>query len=402
MSLCIIVLSACSTRTAGGLPAVPDASGQSVVRQASPDVGTFVSLYSFKSVPDGAFPLAPLALVNGVLYGTTNQGGTVTADGEGTVFKITPGGSETVLHSFTGNPDGELPQAGLTAVNGVFYGTTASGGADSGGAVFTITKTGVENIVYSFTGGSDGTGPTAALTAIKGTLYGTTIGGGGGPCASGFGCGTVFKIDPAGTETVLHRFQGGSDGQAPAAGFTIVNGTLYGTTFFGGGSGCNGKGCGTIYKVDPSGSTTVVYAFKGGADGANPDAGLLNVGGTLYGTTSDGGGKPNRGTIFNVSTSGTETVLHRFKGLDGADPEAGLVSVGGTLYGTTFAGGRKSLGTIFSITPAGSFTRLHSFSGTADGSNPSATLSAVTGTLYGTTKTGGNAGGFGTIFSLKP
>jgi uncharacterized repeat protein (TIGR03803 family) len=212
----------------------------------------------------------------------------------------------------------------------------------------------------------------------------------------------VFKIDPAGTETVLHRFQGGSDGQAPAAGFTIVNGTLYGTTFFGGGFGCNGKGCGTIYKVDPSGSTTVVYAFKGGADGANPDAGLLNVGGTLYGTTSDGGGKPNRGTIFNVSTSGTETVLHRFKGLDGSDPEAGLVSVGGTLYGTTFAGGRKSLGTIFSITPAGSFTRLHSFSGTADGSNPSAALSAVTGTLYGTTKTGGNAGGFGTIFSLKP
>ena len=338
--------------------------------------------------------------MGGSLYGTTSQGGTVTANGDGTIFKITLAGDETVLHSFEGTPDGQFPQASLIAVKGLLYGTTPNGGTTAYGTVFTTTKKGVENVAYSFMGGTDGAGSEASLTNVNGTLYGTTSAGGGTSCNSGIGCGTVFKIDQSGTESVSYRFQGGSDGQAPSAPMIYVKGMLYGTTFFGGGSGCNFRGCGTIFKIDPSGTESIVYAFKGGSDGSNPDAGLIDLNGTLYGTTSEGGGSNNNGTVFRVSRSGKEHVIHKFKGeSDGADPEAGLVAVKGTLFGTTFAGGADDFGTVFQMTRSGDETLLHSFTFGADGGNPSAAMIDVKGKLYGTTKTGGTSG-FGTVFSV--
>lgn len=398
MVLLCALLADCSQGAAGSSPFTPGQNPQSAASKVS--TGTFASLYSFKGNPDGAFPLAPLLQVGGSLYGTTSQGGTVTANGDGTIFKITLAGDETVLHSFEGTPDGQFPQASLIAVKGLLYGTTPNGGTTAYGTVFTTTKKGVENVAYSFMGGTDGAGSEASLTNVNGTLYGTTSAGGGTSCNSGIGCGTVFKIDQSGTESVLYRFQGGSDGQAPSAPMIYVKGMLYGTTFFGGGSGCNFRGCGTIFKIDPSGTESIVYAFKGGSDGSNPDAGLIDLNGTLYGTTSEGGGSNNNGTVFRVSRSGKEHVIHKFKGeSDGADPEAGLVAVKGTLFGTTFAGGADDFGTVFQMTRSGDETLLHSFTFGADGGNPSAAMIDVKGKLYGTTKTGGTSG-FGTVFSV--
>ncbi|MGA2761171.1 MAG: choice-of-anchor tandem repeat GloVer-containing protein, partial [Candidatus Cybelea sp.] len=197
-----------------------------------------------------------------------------------------------------------------------------------------------------------------AFIDVKGTLYGTTPYGGSGSCndhGSGSGCGTVFSVTTAGKETVVYNFKGApGDGSNPLGGLLNVNGTLYGTTQLG---GTNGKG--TVFAVTPSGKETVFYSFKGGSgDGSYPLADLANVNGTLYGTTISGGVLCKRysgcGTVFSVTTAGTETVLHRFKGWrggDGAWPYAGLLNVNGTLYGTTYLGGRNNGGTVFSLTP---------------------------------------------------
>jgi len=202
-------------------------------------------------------------------------------------------------------------------------------------------------VLYSFKGG-DGSSPYAGLLNVKGTLYGTTYDGG----ASNYG--TVFSITTSGTETVLHSFKGGSgDGESPLAGLINVKGTLYGTTFTGGVDGFDG----TVFKITPSGTETLLYSFKGNTgtalDGERPQAGLINLKGTLYGTTYNGGAS-NYGTVFSITTSGTETVLYSFKGGsgDGESPLAGLINVKGTLYGTTLEGGAsRGYGTVFSITP---------------------------------------------------
>jgi uncharacterized repeat protein (TIGR03803 family) len=156
-----------------------------------------------------------------------------------------------------------------------------------------------------------------------------------------------------GTETVLHRFNHrfsrGLDGTQPAAGLVYVDGAFYGTTTEGG-----SNGYGTVFKITPPHAERVVYSFKGGADGAEPYGGsLIYRNGAFYGTTAYGGGNGiGYGTIFKVTTSGLETILHHFKGgADGANPEAGLVEVNGTLYGTTYAGGKSQCGTVFSLTP---------------------------------------------------
>jgi uncharacterized repeat protein (TIGR03803 family) len=246
------------------------------------------------------------------------------------------------------------------------------------------------------------------LTVANGALYGTTYFGGGPGC--GYGCGTVFKITTSGTESVIYSFKGyPEDGAVPYAGLIAAKGTLYGTTFFGGdyscGSGSLPSGCGTVYEITKSGSESVLYSFKGGTDGLWPQARLLNVKGMLYGTTLQGGGTSNSGTVFAVTTSGTETVLHRFKrAKDGAYPAAGLTNVYGALYGTTLDGGQSNLGTVFTITTSGAESVLHSFKGGTDGSIPAAGLLNVNGVLYGTTGDGGSArcssNGCGTVFKI--
>lgn len=391
---------------AGGLPAItPWTAG---VRSVRSHLGNnYRVLYRFAGGADGSHPLAFLTNVGGTLYGTTQNGGSGcpgSSDGCGTVFKIAPSGKESVLHSFGHGTDGGFPSAALTSVDGTLYGTTVFGGAKTFGTVFKITTSGTESVLHSFGGGSNGAEPSAGLTNVGGTLYGTTSAGG----ASGWG--TVFKITVFGRETVLHSFgRGGTDGVLPYAGLTNLGGTLYGTTASGGGSGCySHSGCGTVFKITTSGTETVLYCFAGGLDGYYPYARLLNVGGNLYGTTSRGGGPSGGGTVFKITASGKETVLYRFARPpgDGANSYGGLINVGGILYGTTENGGASGLGTIFNITTDGRETVLHSFPSPPDGAYPYAGLTNVGGTLYGSTEIGGGSGcqsgGCGTVFALTP
>jgi len=382
-------------------------------------------VHAFQGAPnDGASPYAGLINVGGTLYGTTQSGG---ANDYGTVFKLTTKGVERVLHSFGFGSDGSGPDAGLIDVNGTLYGTTnsgGSGGSDANGTVFKITTKGVETVLHSFisgNGGSDGTTPVAGLINVGGTLYGTTKYGGSNGCLDANGCGTVFKITTKGAEKVLYSFKGGNDGMVLEAGLIDVGGTLYGTTLSGG-----TNTWGTVFKLTTAGMKTVLHSFGSGSDGTLLSAGLNDVGGTLYGTTTYGGSGscnlsdiPGCGTVFKITTKGVETVLYSFKGgSDGAYPQAGLIDVGGTLYGTTTYGGSGSCslfgylgcGTVFKITTTGVETALYSFKGGSDGAYPNAGLINVGGTLYGTTTYGGGGGscnlydilGCGTVFKVTP
>ena len=346
-------------------------------------------LYSFGGSPDGASPYGGLISDSaGNLYGTTVYGGA----GAGTVFKLSPSGTETVLYSFTGGSDGAYPYAGLIADSaGNLYGTTFGGGASYAGTVFKLSPSGTETVLHSFAW-SDGALPYGGLIADSaGNLYGTTWNGGSGSC------GTVFKLSPSGTETVLYSFTCGIDGAYPYAGLIADGaGNLYGTT-----SGGGASYAGTAFKLSPSGTETVLYSFTGGTDGGHPYAGLIaDGGGNLYGTTG-GGGALNAGTVFKLSPSGTETVLYSFAcSADGASPYAGLIAdSAGNLYGTSLGGCAASNGTVFKVTPSG-MTVLYSFTGGADGALPYAGLIADSaGNLYGTTYSGGTAF-VGTVFKL--
>ena len=310
--------------------------------------GTETVLYSFgASATDGITPDAGLIMDSaGSLYGTTYQGGGNGSDA-GTAFKINPSGSETILHSFGLSGDAANPRAGLIMDSaGVLYGTTDAGGAHgSDGAVFKVASS-TETVLYSFgASANDGQQPEASLTMDSaGDLYGTTQSGGSN------GRGTVFKI-ASGTETVLYSFGAtAADGVQPEAGLIMDSaGNLYGTTA---GGGANGHG--TVFKIGPSGTETIVYSFGASAtDGQAPFAGLImDSGGNLYGTTDGGGAHSNSGTVFKISASGVETVLYSFgtTATDGQFPTAGLiVDSAGNLYGTTYAGGANGWGTVFVI-----------------------------------------------------
>ena len=252
--------------------------------QLAPD-GTEKVLYAFKGGSDGDYPFSGvIADAKHNLYGTTYNGG---VNNEGTVFSLSPTGAETVLHSFGTGNDGQRPEDGLLATKSKFFGTAAFGGADGYGTFYKVGPDGSEKVLYSFTGGSDGQYPVGALIAsASGKLYGTTYSGGA------YGFGTVFSMTKDGTKTTLYDFAGGKDGaNTYATLFEDKTGSLYGATVLGGGSGCGGYGCGTIFKLAPDGTETVVHTFKGGRDGAFPQEGLMTDGaGNLYGTTVNGGG----------------------------------------------------------------------------------------------------------------
>ncbi|HXC09678.1 MAG TPA: choice-of-anchor tandem repeat GloVer-containing protein, partial [Steroidobacteraceae bacterium] len=308
----------------------------------------------------------------------------------GTIYEISPSGTETLVYSFA-----SMPWAGLTqGSDGNFYGTTASGGTSGRGTVFTLTPSGTETVLYSFPAGSSE--PYCGLIqGSDGNFYGTT---GANGTSDG---GTVFEITPSGVKTVLHVFpKTGSDGEIPYAGVIQgSDGNLYGTTYFGGSSGF-----GTVFKVTPGGTETVLYSFAGGSDGEHPYAGVIQGSdGNFYGTTYQGGAG-GYGTVFKITPSGTETVLHSFAGgsSDGANPEAGLTQgTDGNFYGNTYLGGASNLGTVFEITPSGTETVLHSFAGgSSDGANPTANLlQSSDGNLYGSTGAGGTSG-YGTFFKV--
>jgi len=415
-SVAAILLAGCG----GGrfAPATPSGVSPSVgshsVRSAT---GGYQLLYSFKGTPDGASPLSGLLAVHGTMYGTTLNGSSNYCSqscgsnecylGCGTVFSVDKAGSESVVYNFKGNfnsaQDGSWPFAGLTSMGGSLYGTTSSAGLGYG-TVYTVSTSGSETVLYRFTGGSDAEDSEATMIAVNGTLYGTSVYGGGTGCG-GAGCGTVFAVTPAGKESVLYRFTGGSGGDRVYAGLTYLHGKFYGATLEGG-SGCGSTGCGTIFSLTRAGKQHVLYRFSGTADGGYPN-GLTAVKDVLYGTT-EGGGSKNSGTFFSITKSGKLQTLYSFQDIpDGNLPGANLLYLKGNFYGTTVGGGTAGKGTAFEINPSGSSeTVLHSFEGGTDGSDPQAPLIALGSKLYSTTYTGGGTGcsgnGCGTIFSVKP
>jgi uncharacterized repeat protein (TIGR03803 family) len=330
---------------------------------------------------------------------------------------------ESVLYAFQSGSDGALPYAGLVAdSHGALYGTTLHGGGPSGGygTVFKLTPGAsgyTESILWTFAGyPNDGQWPYGGLIVDKnGALYGVTYAGGSA------GQGSVFKLAPKGSryaESVLYSFQGGNtDGGNPYGGLYMdSNGSLYGTTQYGGGPS---SGFGTVFKLahTRSGYTeSVIHAFQGGNDGASPYAALIgDAHGALYGTTADGGSVQNWGSVFELTPAGSiyqETILYNFPYPGGSHPLGGLIRDSqGALYGTTTEGGPNNAGAVFKLAPSGSgYTEstLYTFVGcnpsspSCDGAEPAASLYMDgTCTLYGTTQYGGTDG-LGTVFELSP
>jgi uncharacterized repeat protein (TIGR03803 family) len=314
-------------------------------------------LHSFTGGSDGYSPEAGLTDVNGTLYGTTAGGGSYK---HGTVFSISTSGAEQVLYSFAGGSDGSNPEAGLTYANGLLYGTTYEGGGSCGsacGTVFSVSTSGKETVLYRFAGGSsDGAYPQSALIEMNGIFYGTTVYG-GYDYTYHCSCGTVYSISKSGREKMLVRFAGADIGAWPRTSLVDVGGTLYGTAS---GVGSMAAGAPTAYSITPQGEAHDVYAF--GSSNIGPSS-LIAINGTLYGAMMEGGIR-NRscngqgcGMIYSLTTSGEFQVLHDFTGSrDGQDPDAALLDVNGTLYGTTVCSLHKcpvretGVGTVFSLT----------------------------------------------------
>jgi uncharacterized repeat protein (TIGR03803 family) len=352
--------------------------------------------------------------------------------GCGTVFKITPGGTVTTVYNFcsqTNCIDGYIPSGPLVqGADGNFYGATIFGGTNqtecdgfSCGTVFKVTPSGTLTTLHSFSGAPEGYGPMGALAqAADGKFYGVTTYGGAyntQACAAPYGCGTVFTITPGGALTTLHSFHF-TDGQFPEAALIQgADGNFYGTTYYGGAdNACHGE-CGTVFKITPSGTLISLHSFDG-TDGTEPlEALVQDSNGDFYGTTLYGGVEGN-GTIFKISSSGALTTLHSFAGYptDGSNSQAALVQgTDGDLYGTTFEGGANSCGsyeygcgTAFKVSPSGTVTILYSFNTNAHGYTPiGALLQSTDGDFYGTTYFGGSRtspcgdGGCGTVFTLS-
>lgn len=367
-------------------PYVGEQIGKGAVFQINPATGKEITLHSFTGNRDGGYPEAGLSVINGVLYGSAALGGTV---GSGVVFSINPATKTfTNVYDFSGVNGDLTPE--LTAISDTLYGVSGDGGP-SGGNVFHIaTATGRTRTLFDFTGSSTGTSPDSPLVKIGDTLYGTTAYGGVN------GAGTVFAVDPAnGTEKVVYAFQGRADGQSPNN-LVALNGTLYGTTGFE-----SSTSYGTVFAVDPTtGSKTTVYVF--GHDGGTPNS-LIPFQNSLFGTTSNGG--IGDGSIFRLDpASKAFKVMHRFQcGNDGCLPYAGMIAYNGSLVGTTYVGGGNYAGSVYSFDPvSGAVKTLYSFGvNQADGTFPCAALLPVGNMLYGTTLYGGSGQG-GTVFQLDP
>jgi len=310
--------------------------------------------------------------------------------------------TEKVLHSFHGMPDASIPTSNLISDDaGNLYGTTARGGINDGyygnGTVFKLSSASGhwrETILYKFSGGSDGKYPSSGLVKDSaGNFYGTTSQGGSSSC----GCGVVFKVDSSGTETVLYSFNA-TDGEYPLGGLIFdAHGDLFGTTTNGG-----TEGNGTVFELIPNSDGTwteqVLHSFTDSSgDGETPEGGVvMDNAGNLYGTTEDGGNGAFDGIVFELKHSGsswTESILYSFTGgSDGGRPFAGLTIHDGNLYGTTISGGIGA-GVVFELQPGSkgwTESVLYTFKGHPDGANPEArVIFGKSGNLYGTTPNGG-------------
>ncbi len=259
-------------------------------------------------------------------------------------------------------------------------------------------------VLHNFQGVTDGANPIGALIqANDGYYYGTTTAGGT------INNGTVFRISPSGAENVIYSFQGGTnDGATPVAGLVQgSDGYLYGTTFSG---GVNNSG--TVFRVSLSGAEEVIHYFLGRADGANPQGGLVwGDDGYFYGTTTHGGSSDN-GTVFKVSPSGNERVIYSLQiNADGNTPSTLIRGSDGYFYGTTENGNRCGwiggfCGAVFKVSPSGNGSVVYSFqgAGNGDGALPTDSLfHSSDGYYYGTTMIGGTSmlGLGGTVFRIS-
>lgn len=369
------------------------------IARAAPDT----IIYSFAGGNDGASPRSTLIQDSaGNFYGTTNKGGPSNA---GTVFKVTPGGVESVLYAFTGGSDGGNPSGGPLVMDslGNLYGTAAVGGARTVGVVFKVPPGGGESVVYTFTYGADGGYPAGGLIAdTQGNLYGVCFDAG-----NAGGWGTVFKVTTGGTLTTLHSFAGyPNDGARPESTLAIdATGAVYGITYQGG--PMNG---GTVFKIPSGGVLSTLYSFTNGNDGSAPQGGVvLDASGNIYGTA--GGGANSFGTFWEISNTGTFGVLYSFAGLHKGQATLSnlILDPAGDFFGTTYSVGTFSDGSVFEMLPPAGAHRttwrlksLHGFKNTPDGENAvGSPLMDASGNLYGVTQYGG-ASGNGALYKIVP
>jgi uncharacterized repeat protein (TIGR03803 family) len=360
--------------------------------------GTVTVLHHFNGV-DGGTPYSRLIQASdGNFYGTTSRGGNAvrgtTKVGDGTVFRVDASGAFSSLHRFEGS-DGSRPMAGvIQASDGMFYGTTANGGEFGLGTVFRLdARTGILTTLYSFSG-ADGRGPMASLIqAGDGRFYGTTQSGGQ------FQAGTIFRIDFAGMLTTVHHFNR-PDGVGPTTELLEASdGRFYGTTPFGGESAGSG---GTLFRLDAAGTFTVLHHFSNlPGEGGRPQSGLTQAGdGRIYGTITTGIG--SLGTVFSFDAAGGMTILPSFQNV--GFPSGRLVQASdGALYGTTSSGGIFGAGSILRLDASGAASTVVSFGfSTTDGYSPRAGLiQGADGRLYGTTISGNDITFHGgTVFTL--
>ena len=383
---------------------------------------TLSVIHAFQGPPsDGANPFAGLVGDGaGNWFGAAETGGSSCC---GTIFKIDSTGNYSTLYNFTGGSDQGFPSGTLVRdANGNLYGTTQHGERSGSGTVFKFVPGGQFTTLYQFTGGADGNDPFGSLAMDKaGNLYGTTESGGDLSCNGGSGCGVVFKVDPTGKETVLYSFHSTANGEFPSAGVVLdAAGNIYGTTPVGGNANCNAPfGCGVVFKLTRKGKEIVLHKFKGGADGAFPESGLIrDSAGYLYGTTSEGAGSGcmgiGCGVVFKIR--GTRiTQLYVFQGSpnDGSYPSANLYrDAAGNLFGTTRYGGSSACqplgcGAAFELDSTGKEVMVYSFNYQSDGGAPLAPLVPDgAGNFLGTTSDWGpsncNQYGCGTVFKLTP
>jgi uncharacterized repeat protein (TIGR03803 family) len=357
---------------------------------------TFKTLLNFDGSNGSEPNYSQLVLgTDGELYGATFVGG---ATNHGTVFKITTAGTITTLYSFctkTNCPDGDGPASLMQSSDGNFYGTTYYGGINNLGTIFRMTPKGALTTLHTFSG-NDGAYPNVALVqATDGNFYSTTGGGG----RNGTGDGTVFAMTQSGVLTTLYSFCSESncaDGRFPGGLIQARNQMLYGGT---GDGGANGGG--TFYRITPRGVLTTVYNFcseRNCTDGSLPYIGVQGSDGDFYGMTTLNGAN-NYGTVFRITSEGALTTLHSFNNSDGAQADTPLIQgADGKFYGTTGQGGNYGVGTVFQITSRGDLNTLHNFDG-SDGSFPYAGLVQDTdGIFYGTALQGGTHN-LGTIFT---